>query len=135
MTVIGRWIYSTGSNVRAADLALVPTRWIWVGAFAFSALTAAVVGVLLAGFSGSGQASIGEPYLWESLTAVFIGGTTFGSRGDYWRTVLGALLLIELTTVLIGNGFTYADQRILSGVLILLIVSLYGRDRRLRDRV
>jgi ribose transport system permease protein len=134
-SVAGRWIYATGSNPRAADLALVPARRMWVLVFALSALSAALVGVLLAGFSGSGESSIGDPYLWQSLTAVVIGGTAFGARGDYWRTVLGALILTELTTVLVGRGATSAEQEMLSGVLILVVVALYGRDRRLRDRV
>ncbi len=134
-TVAGRWIYATGSNPRAADLALVPTRRVWTLTFAFSAFMAAMVGILLAGFSGSGDSSIGDPYLFQSLTAVVIGGTAFGARGDYWRTILGTLILTELTTVLIGGGATYATQQILSGVLILVVVALYGRERRVRDRV
>lgn len=134
-SVVGRWIYATGSNPRAADLALVPTRLVWAAVFAASAVAAAIVGILLAGFSGTGESSIGDPYLWQSLTAVVIGGTSFGGPGDYWRTVLGTLILSELTTVLIGNGASAADQQILSGGLILLVVALYGRDRRVRDRI
>jgi ribose transport system permease protein len=134
-TVAGRWIYATGSNPRAADLALVRTRRVWVATFAFSAIMASVVGVLIAGFSGSGEQSIGDPYLFQSLTAVVIGGTAFGARGDYWRTVLGTLILTVLTTVLVGKGANAADQEILSGGLILVVVAVYGREKRLRDRV
>ncbi len=134
-TIVGRWVYATGTNPRAAQLALVPTRRVWIGAFATSALCSVMVGVLLAGFAGAGDANLGDPYLWQSLTAVFIGGTMFGARGDYSRTVLGALLLTVLTTVLIGHDFDYADQQILFGVLILVVVALYGRSRRLRDRI
>lgn len=134
-TVAGRRLYATGSNPRAAELALVRTRVIWMATFSLSALSAALVGVLLAGFAGTGESSIGDPYLWESLTAVIIGGTAFGARGDYWRTVLGTLILTELTTVLVGHGASAADQQMLSGGLILVVVALYGRDRRVRDLV
>jgi ribose transport system permease protein len=134
-TVAGRWIYATGSNPRGAELALVPTRRVWIGCFAVSALIAALTGVLIAGFAGGGDATIGDPYLFTALTAVIVGGTAFGARGDYTRTVLGALLLTELTTVMIGRGFNYADQQIVSGVLILLMVAFYARDRRIRDRI
>ena len=132
----GRAMYHTGSNPRAADLALVRTRWVWVGAFAASGLGAAVTGVLLAGFAGSANQNVGDPYLFESLAAVIVGGTAIiGARGDYWRTMLGALLLTLLTTVLVGKGYTTADQQIIFGLLVLLVVGIYGRDRRLRDRV
>ena len=63
---------------------------------------------------------------------MIVGGTALvGARGDYWRTVLGALLLTELTTLLIGYGFGEASQQILCyGLAILVVVPLYGRDRR-----
>jgi ribose transport system permease protein len=134
-TVIGAWIYATGNNSRAADLALVPTGAVWAGAYALSALAATTAGVLLAGFAFAGDSSVGEPYLWNGITAVIIGGTAFGARGDYLRTVLGTMLLIVLAQVMIGNGYSYADQQILYGALILLVVGIYGRDRRLRDQV
>jgi ribose transport system permease protein len=135
-TVVGRRVYATGSNRRAADLALVPTRRIWTGAFAVSALYSALVGVLLAGFSGSGDQTIGDPYLFQSLAAVILGGTTLiGARGDYWRTAAGALFLTELTTVLDGFGLSPAGQQIVFGLLILLAVAAFGRQPRLRDRL
>ena len=89
----------------------------------------------LAGFAAGGDASIGEPYLWNGITAVLVGGTAFGARGDYVRTVLGTLFLIVLAQVMIGHGYSYADEQILYGVLILVVVGIYGRDRRLRDQV
>lgn len=134
-TIAGRRIYLTGANPRAAELTLVRTRRVWAAGFMVSALCAAVVGVLLAGFSGSGSTTIGDPYLFQGLTAVIVGGTMMGGRGDYWRTALGALLLTVLSTILLGLGFSTSDQQILFGVLILAVVAGYGRDQRLRDRV
>jgi ribose transport system permease protein len=135
-TLAGRRVYLTGSNPRAATLALVRTGRVVTGAFALSAVSAAVVGVLLTGFSGSADTGIGTPYLFTSLTAVIIGGTSIvGARGDYWRTVIGAIMLTVITTILIANGSSIADQQILFGVVILLVVFVYGREPRLRDRV
>lgn len=134
-TIPGAWVYATGNNPRAAKLALVPTGAVWAGVFALSALSAVTAGVLLAGFAAGGDASVGEPYMWNGITAVLVGGTAFGARGDYLRTCLGTLLLIVLAQVMIGHGADYADQTILYGALILLVVGIYGRDRRLRDQV
>jgi ribose transport system permease protein len=100
-----------------------------------SAVGSCIVGVLLAGFSGSG-ASIGDPYLFQGLTAVIVGGTTFmGARGDYFHTVIGALILTELTTILVGRGYETADQQVIFGVLILVVLAGYGRERRFPDRI
>jgi ribose transport system permease protein len=43
---------------------------------------------------------------------VIVGGTAFGGPGDYSRTIVGALLLTVLTTVLVGKGASAADQQI-----------------------
>lgn len=134
-TVVGRWIFATGSNPRAAALALVPTTAVWVGAFALSAVFSVVAGVLLAGFAGAGDRTAADLYLWQALAAVIVGGTSFGARGDYTRTMLGALFLTVLTTAMIGHGLGYADQTIMFGVIIFVVVGLYGRERRVRDRV
>ena len=134
-TAAGRRLYATGANPRAAELAGIATKGVWVGVFAGSAVMSTLVGCLLAGFAGADQ-TIGDPYLFSGLTAVIVGGTTFmGARGDYTHTVVGALILTVLTTVLVGKGYDQADQQIIFGVLILLVVAGYGRDRRLRDRV
>src|ERR1700747_2628680 len=96
---------------------------------------AAQVRVRTCGSEGSGNVKLGDPYLFEGLAAVIVGGTSFGARGDYWRTVLGALVLTVLSTLLVGKGYSTADQQIIFGVLILIVVAGYGRDARLRDRV
>jgi len=114
----------------------VNTRRVWTGAFALSAACAGVVGVLLAGFSGSADATVGTQYLFTSLAAVIVGGTSItGAHGDYWRTVVGALIITVLTTLLLGHGYSVGDQQIAFGLAILLVVAGYGRDVRLRDRV
>lgn len=135
LTPAGRRLYATGSNARAAEAALVRTRWVWTSAFAASAVSAALAGILIAGFSGAGDASLGDSYLWLGLTAVIVGGTSFGARGDYWRTVLGCLFLTELSTVMVGQGLSAADQQILYGLLILLVVGFYARERKLAERI
>jgi ribose transport system permease protein len=134
-TVIGRRLLATGSNPGAAELSLLRTRRIWTGSFAFSAVMSSLFGMVLAGYSGAVDLSIGDPYLFLSVTAVFVGGTVFGGPGDYTRTVVGALFLEVLSTVLIGHGVGAAAQQILYGVILLLAVTAYGRGARLRDRI
>jgi ribose transport system permease protein len=108
---------------------------VWTLAFALSGASSALVGLLLAGYSGGGDSSIGDPYLFMSIAAVVIGGTTLtGAVGDYWRTCIGAVMLTELNTILIGDGASAAVQEIVYGVLILVVTAGYSRQTRLRDR-
>jgi len=134
-SVVGTWIHATGGNPRAAKLAMIPTTAVWIGAFGLSALAATLAGVLLTGFSAGGGTGVGTTYMWNGLTAVIIGGTAFGAQGDYTRTVIGSLVIIVLSQVLTGYGVGSADQSILFGALIIVIVGLYLRDRRLRDQI
>jgi ribose transport system permease protein len=134
-TRVGRHLFATGANPRAADYSLVNTRRVWVGAFAFSAATSALVGVLIAGFDGTVVSTIGDPYLFQSVVAVIVGGTVFGGPGDYTRTCIGAVFLTVLVTVLVGHGASAATEEIVYGLIILIAVATYGRERRLRDRL
>ena len=104
-----------GANPRAADRALINTRRVWVAAFAFSAVTSALVGVLIGGFGGVVADNGGDTYLFQSVVAVIVGGTVFGGPGDYTRTSIGALFLTVLVTVLIGHGASPAAQQIVYG--------------------
>ena len=133
-TQSGRSTYLTGSNPVAARRALVRTGRTWTAGFVVSALMATLVGVLLAG-NGGGNLTAGDPYLFQALTAVIVGGTMFGGRGDYWRTVLGALILTVVTYLLEAHNYSAGVQEMVYGLLIMLVVAAYGRERRVRDRV
>lgn len=134
-TTAGRRLLATGASPRAAQYSLVNTRRVWTLAFAFSAVVSSLVGLAVAGVGGSITSNAGDPYLFQSVVAVVVGGTIFGGPGDYLRTTIGALLITVLSVVLIGHGINSADQYMILGSAILLSVSFYGRQQRLRDRM
>jgi ribose transport system permease protein len=134
-TRLGRNLLATGANSRAADFTLINTRLVWTATFAFSAVASALVGCLIGGFSGNVSSPLGDPYLFQSVVSVIVGGTVFGGPGDYTRTSVGALFLTVLTTVLVGHGATPAFEEIVYGAIILAAIAVYGRQRRLRDRL
>ena len=134
-TRLGRSLLATGANSRAADYALISTRRVWTTTFAFSAIASALVGLLIGGFAGTISDGLGDPYLFQSVVAVIVGGTVFGGPGDYTRTCVGALFLTVLTTVLVGHGASPAVEEIVYGLIILAAIAVYGRQRRLRDRL
>jgi ribose transport system permease protein len=134
-TPAGRRLMATGANPRAAEYSLINTRRMWTVVFAFSAMASSLVGLLVAGFDGTVDGTVGDPYLFGSVVAVLVGGTVFGGPGDYTRTVLGALFLEAVNIVLVGHGATQADLYIIEGIAILAAVTLYGRQRGLRDTI
>jgi len=127
---------SAAGGPRAARLSLVSTTRVWTGTFAVSAFFSAVAGTLLVGFSGTGLFNIGDPYLFTSIASVVIGGTSLlGARGDSLRTVLGALILIQTTTILAGRDYDAPTQQVILGVLIVLFVATYAREAHVRTRI
>ncbi len=135
-TPYGRRVYALGNNPRAAMLALISPLGMWTLTFAISAFFAAVTGILLLGFTGSAYGEVGQPYLFQTIAAVVIGGTALvGGRGSYLGTVAGALVLTELNTLLIGLGLQPSVVQAALGLVIILLVSLYGRDPHVSTRI
>lgn len=126
----GRRLYALGSNPGAAPLALIDPVWMWAATFAVSAFFAALAGVLLLGFTGSAYGDVGQPYLFQTIAAVVVGGAALvGGRGSFLGTLAGVLVLTEINTLLIGMGFQPAAVQAALGLIIVLLVSLYGRER------
>ena len=135
-TAYGRRLFAMGSNPRAAELALIRPLRMWVITFAISGAFAGITGLLFLGFTGKASGTVGEPLLFQSIAAVVIGGTSLiGGLGGYGRTALGAIVLILLSTLLLAQGVQSSLIQAALGVLIILLVSVYGRESRIRDTI
>jgi ribose transport system permease protein len=134
--VFGRHLYAVGANTRAARLAFVRPVRVQITVYVVSALCAAATGTLLAGSSGGASVGIGSSYLFSTITAVVVGGTSLlGGAGSYARTIAGVLVTTEFTTLLIGVGIGATMQQVLLGLAILVLITVYGRDRHVAQRL
>jgi ribose transport system permease protein len=132
----GRYLYALGGNRRSAKLLGISEFKYWVLAYTISGFFAALTGSLLLGWSGGGFIGVGDPYLFTTLAAVVIGGTSLmGGYGGYGFTVIGVLVLQVLSSFLIGMGLKYEWQQFIFGLLILPMVALYGRSPHIRAQV
>lgn len=135
-SVLGRSLMALGSNPVAAPLALIRPVAVRIAVYVASALCAAGAGVLLGGFSGGASADIGNVYLFSTITAVVVGGTSLlGGSGTYARTVAGVLVTTEFTTLLIGQEVGPNLQQVFLGIAILVLITVYGRDRHVSQRI
>ena len=72
--------------------------------------------------------SLALPLDLPSVAAAVIGGTSiFGGRGGYGGTIIGALILTVLTTMLTLLQMPEGARRILFGLIILAVTALYVR--------
>jgi len=135
-TRAGRKLYVRGVNREAARLMLVSDRSVTTMAFGCSGLLAALSGLLLTGFTGSGLFDVGAPYLFSAIAAVVVGGNSLlGGRGSMLRCVLGVIALTELTTLLVGFSLSSAAQQAVLGAVIVLVVASYGREQPLGSQI
>lgn len=135
-TLFGRGLYAMAGNNVAAARMRVPSVLIWVTTFALSAMLASAAGVLLLGFGGGAFAEVGRPYLFTTVAAVVVGGTSLlGGRGGYGLTVLGVAVLTLLNTLLVGIGLSTPAQQAVLGLIIVPMVALYGRDAHPKTQI
>lgn len=135
-TVYGRYLYALGVNRTSAQRIAVSERAYWVGAYTVSGFFAAMTGALLLGWSGGGFIGVGDPYLFMTLAAVVVGGTSLlGGVGGYGFTIIGVLVLQVLTSFLVGIGLSFQWQKFIFGLLILPMVALYGRSPHIRTQI
>jgi ribose transport system permease protein len=129
----GRYLFAIGSNTEAARLSGVNTTRMLYIAYTLSALCAAFVGILLAARIGIGNATQAEGWELQAIASSVIGGTSlFGAIGSVHGPLLGSFILTTINNganLLNVNAFW---QRIITGVLIIVIVYFDGLRRKKR---
>jgi ribose transport system permease protein len=125
---IGRMIYAIGDNPVASRLAGVRVWQVQMFVYASSGVLSALAGVLLVGFNNAADLGIASPFLLPSVAAVVIGGTSiFGGYGGYAGTILGALILTLLDSLLTILNASQALREILYGLIVLTLAAIYAR--------
>ena len=122
-TIFGRWVYAVGNSPRASFLSGVDVRATTMGVYVLSGFCAALVGVLITGFSGQASLGMGDEFLLPSIAVVIVGGTLItGGRGNYIGMLGGVLLLTALQTLLAGTTLPHAVRDIIFGTVVLISV-------------
>jgi ribose transport system permease protein len=127
-TGFGRLLYALGENENAAKLSGVRAWQVYVALYALSGFIAGITGLLYVGLIKAPSLSLAEPLLLPAVAAAVIGGTSiFGGRGTYSGTIVGALILTVLTTMLTVLQMPEGTRRILFGAIILGVTAIYIR--------
>jgi ribose transport system permease protein len=124
----GRLLYALGDNENAAKLSGVRAWQVYLALYVLSGLVAGVTGLLYVGLIKAPSLSLANPLLLPSVAAAVIGGTSiFGGRGGYSGTIVGALILTVLTTMLTLMQVPEGARRLLFGGIILIVTAIYVR--------
>jgi rhamnose transport system permease protein len=122
-TVLGRWIYSVGTNERAAFFSGVPTRKVVVSVFVINGILAAIAGLVMNERLGVARFDHGLGLELDAITAVVLGGASiYGGIGTMSGTVL-ALLLLGIVRTQMGVANVEAEYQ-LAVIGSLLVISV-----------
>ena len=80
----------------------------------------AFTGALLLGWSGGGFIGVGDPYLFMTIAAVVVGGTSLaGGSGRIFGTLIGAFIISVIQNGMNLLGIeSYTQQVVLGGVIV-----------------
>jgi ribose transport system permease protein len=127
-TGFGRLLYAIGSNENAARLSGVRVWQVQFLLYALSGVIAGMTGLLYLGQIKTASLSLALPLDLPSVAAAVVGGTSiFGGRGGYGGTIVGALILTVLVSMLTLMQIPEGGRRILFGLIILAVTALYIR--------
>jgi ribose transport system permease protein len=127
-TGYGRLLYAIGDNPVAARLSGARSWQVLVLLYVISALLAGIAGLVLSGATNTASVSLADSLVLPSVAAAVIGGTSIlGGRGGYSGTIVGALILTVLTSLLSALGFPEAVRQVLFGAIIVVVAAAYTR--------
>jgi ribose transport system permease protein len=127
-TGYGRLLYAIGDNPVAARLSGARAWQVLVVLYIISALLAAVAGFLLSGLTNVASVTLADSYVLPSVAAAVIGGTSImGGRGGFGGTIVGALILAVLSSLLSSLGYPEAVRQVLFGAIIVAVAAAYTR--------
>jgi ribose transport system permease protein len=130
-TVIGRRFVAVGANPAASRAAGVPVDRYVIGAYVVGSLCFAMAAVLLIGYLGSATVRIGQDYLFPTIAAVVVGGTSFaGGRGNMVSSAVAALFLTQLVQLLLTLGAPSSSQYLAQAGAIAVAAALRSLTRR-----
>jgi ribose transport system permease protein len=133
-TSFGKNLFAIGVNRVTAKLSGVDVTGMNLAAYSLAGVLAGFGGFLVVGNTGVVMIQLGQPFLFPSIAAVAVGGTLLsGGKGSYWGTMAGAIVLTLITSLLTTMQMPDSVRRMVLGGTLLILISIYGRQRALRQ--
>jgi fructose transport system permease protein len=133
-TAWGRHVYAVGDNREAARLTGIKTERVLLGVYALAGLAYGIAAMLLVARTELGDPNAGQTTEnLDSITAVVLGGTSlFGGRGSVIGTLIGATIVGVFRNGLTLIGVEVIYQYLVTGILVILAVSVDQLTHRRR---
>ncbi len=128
----GRRLYAIGNNKRVAYLSGVKTDREVIIAYVLCSTAAAVVGILLGGYTGLSDNWVGKGYDLDSIAYAVLGGAVIGGgAGTIQGTILGGFIMLMITNLVLLASMPLESQLIIRGFVIVVALYLSNRKRHI----
>jgi fructose transport system permease protein len=130
----GRHVYAVGDNREAARLTGIKTSRVLLSVYTLAGLMSGIAAMLLVSRTELGDPNAGQTTEnLDSITAVVLGGTSlFGGRGSIIGTLIGAVIVGVFRNGLTLIGVEVIYQYLVTGILVILAVSVDQLTHRRR---
>jgi fructose transport system permease protein len=134
-TAWGQHVYAVGNNPEAARLTGIKTNRVLLGVYVLAGLFSGIAAMLLVARTEIGDPNSGQTTEnLDSITAVVLGGTSlFGGRGTVIGTLIGAVIVGVFRNGLTLIGVDAVYQYLVTGILVILAVSVDQLTHRRRQ--
>lgn len=132
-TSFGRYVFATGGNPEAAELAGINTKWLTVKVFALMGFLVGVSSIISSARLNAATNALGQTNELYVIAATVIGGTSLaGGVGTIYGAMVGALMMQSIVSGMSLLNLPAASQNMVVGGVLVLAVYL---DQQYRSRL
>ena len=122
-TVLGRHIYAMGGNPEAAQLSGINVKNLIYVVFGSMGMLSALSGILFASRLQSATTTAGQLFELDAIAAAYVGGVSAaGGVGKVTGSIIGALVMLSLTSGMNLMGIDISLQYVMRGVVLVVAV-------------
>jgi putative multiple sugar transport system permease protein len=122
-TVLGRHIYAVGGNPEAAQLSGINVKNLIYVVFGSMGMLSALSGILYASRLQSATTTAGNLFELDAIAAAYVGGVSAaGGVGRVTGSLIGALVMLSLTSGMNLMGIDISLQYVMRGAVLVLAV-------------
>lgn len=132
-TTVGRYIYATGGNEKAAALSGIDTRKIKFLMFVNMGILSAIAGLIFSARLNAATATAGNGFELDAIAACYIGGASaYGGIGTVLGAIIGGLVMGILNNGMSLLGIGVDWQQAIKGAVLLLAVAfdIYNKNKQ-----
>ena len=135
-TTFGWHIFAIGGNERAAKLSGIKVDKVKILVYIFSAVCAAIVGIITASQLEAAHPASGESWEMNAIAAAVLGGTSMaGGIGTIGGTIVGAFVIGVISDGMVMCGVSEFWQMVIKGLVIILAVIVDQFQRNMEAKM